>query len=412
MSASVATADGVLEIRFLDVTDDIVVTYIDHLEPEARAAGVINCVELGARALTFASDQTGAALLADSLKTSTESHQSLLNEVSRTAEQSVAKSTETIEKAVAKQLAELENELGKKLDPENAASVIGKLRAALLDDYGNVTAKLRRELDLANPQSPLSALRSELLKEEERRYEALREQLNALLQQLAAKAAANAERSKSARKGGDFETAAEEFLMAESGPRKDLARRTTNTFGLDQNQVGDFVVEINPSDSLNARIVIETKNGHRGITELERELSKAMKNRAAGFGIAVVGDSAIVSQAITAYGDDKLIVRVPALSAGEWDFTALGVALDCARWKTVMAPLTAGSLDVRRVKADVEAAFKVANRFAAAKQKITASRTQLDGISEYLDDIKRELETLLCRIRDTVSEGRARPEAA
>ena len=120
------------------------------------------------------------------------------------------------------------------------------MRGALLDDYSKVTARVREDLDLANPLSPLSALRSELDKNEERRYAALAGQLGGLLQELYAKAGAKTERSKSTRKGVDFEAATEEFLMDESRPRKDLVRRTTMEYGLDQNMVGDFVVEINP----------------------------------------------------------------------------------------------------------------------------------------------------------------------
>jgi hypothetical protein len=114
------------------------------------------------------------------------------------------------------------------------------------------------------------------------------------------------------------------------------------------------------------------------MAELVRQLEKAIKNRGAAFGIAVVSDSTIVHQAITPFGDDKLIVRVPALSADEWDFTALGVALEGARWKTMMGRATAGSLDVTRVKADVDAAFHITNRFVEVKRKITSSKNQLD----------------------------------
>lgn len=405
MTTSITLSNGQLTINSLEVADQVVVSYIDQLTRDMRKAGVLNCLELGARALTFASDKTGAVLLADNFKSESESTRKLLDQVSKTAEQSVVKSTATLEKTITQQLTLLERDLEKKLDPANTASIVGKLRSALLEDYSKVTAKVREDLDLANPHSPLSALRRELSKEEERRYEALASQFSDLLQLLAAKAAATAERSKSTRKGGDFETATEEFLAAESRPRKDLVRRTSSEFGLDQNQVGDFVVEINPGEAPGVRIVIESKNGHNGMTELVRELDKAMKNRGATFGIAVVADSAIVSQAITPFGDDKLIVRVPALSPDEWDFTALAVALEGARWKTIMGRMTAGSLDVTRVKADIEAAFAIANRFAEVKRKITAGKTHLDGISDYLDEIKRDLVAVLQRIHETVSES-------
>jgi hypothetical protein len=240
----------------------------------------------------------------------------------------------------------------------------------------------------------------------------LTKQLVELLQQSAARAAASAERAKSTRKGGDFEVATEEFLTGESRPRKDLVRRTSTEYGLDQNMIGDFVIDINPGEVQGTRIVIESKNAHKSTTELVRELDKAMKNRGAVFGISVVSDTNIGSHAIIPFGDDKLIVRVPALPDHEWDFTALSVALEGARWKAIMGRMTAGSLDATRVKADIDAAFAIANRFAEVKKKITAGKSHLDGISEYLDEIKRDFVTVLQRIQDTVSEARPMPEAA
>lgn len=77
-----------------------------------------------------------------------------------------------------------------------------------------------------------------------------------------------------------------------------------------------------------------------------------------------------------------------------------------------MGRVTAGSLDATRVKADIDAAFAIANRFVEVKKKITAGKSHLDGISEYLDEIKRDLLTVLQRIQETVSEARPMPEAA
>ncbi len=412
MTTSINISEGILTIEALDVTDDFTVTYIDHLEPDARAAGVLNCLQLGARALTFASDKTGASLLAETLKKEGEKAQSLLTHVSKAAQDAVTKSSEKIERVTADLLDDLSKDLSKTLDPANTESIIGKLRIALVADVQKVTAKVRQDLDLANPHSPLSALRAELEKSEERRHDALTKQVSELLQQSAAKAAATAERTKSTRKGDDLEIATEKYLTAESVPRKDLVSRTSWDFGLDQNRIGDFVIEVNPGDAHDTRIVVESKNAHKGKTELVRELGKAMKNRGAVFGIAVVTDANVITQAIYPFGDDKLIVRVPALSPDEWDFTALGVALEGARWKAVMGRTTAGSLDVARVESDIEAAFAIANRVAEVKKKVTASKTHLDGIWEYLDDFKRELDTVLSRIKNTVSEARHFLEAA
>jgi hypothetical protein len=347
--------------------------------------------------------------LAETLKSSTESTKTLLDHVSKTAQQSVAKSAEELPKRIHHELDQLRKELEKTLDPANTQSIIGRFRAALIDDYRKVTAKVREDLDLGNPLSPLSALRTEL----ERKNDALSKQLTQLLEQNAAKNAATAERSKSTRKGGDFETVLDEFLTAESRPRKDLVRRTGTEPGLDGNLVGDFVIEINPSEARGLRITIEAKNAQKSTAALVRELDKAMKNRGALFGISVVTDPSAITQAIVPYGDDKLLVRVPSLPDSDgWDLLPLAVALEGARWKAVMARACAAELDVNRIKADVESAFQIVNRVSEVKKRVTASKTHLDGISEYIDDFRRDLTTVLQRLRDSVSASKPKPEAA
>ena len=50
-------------------------------------------------------------------------------------------------KSVAQLLVTLGKDLEKTLDPAKAASIIGKLRNALLDDYRKVTSKVRQDLE-------------------------------------------------------------------------------------------------------------------------------------------------------------------------------------------------------------------------------------------------------------------------
>jgi hypothetical protein len=279
--------------------------------------------------------------------------------------------------------------------------MIGQLRRALLSDYANVTSKVREDLDLANPLSPLSALRIEF----DKKHDANSKLLHELLQQNAAKAATQAERSKSTRKGNGFEQALEAFLSSESRPRKDLLRKTGLEQGLDGNMVGDFVIELNPSEAAGARIVVEAKNAVKSTTALVRELGKAMKNRGAAFGITVITDPSAITQTIMPYGDDKLLVRVSALQEGDgWDMLALSVALEGARWKVMMGRSSAGTIDVKRIKSDVEAAFQIVNRVTEIKKRITAGKTHLDGIHEYVDELRRDLTVVLQRLQETVAE--------
>ena len=104
MTPSINIADGALEINSLEVRDEATVSYVGRIAPDMRVSAVLNCLQIGARALTFTGDKTGASLLADALKSESEKAQSLLAQVSNTAEQSVAKSAETVEKVVSELL--------------------------------------------------------------------------------------------------------------------------------------------------------------------------------------------------------------------------------------------------------------------------------------------------------------------
>ena len=189
---------------------------------------------------------------------------------------------------------------------------------------------------------------------------------------------------------------------------------TGKEYGLDQNFVGDFVVEINPAEAHKLRVVLETKNAQKnGTAERLRELDKAMSNRGAVFGISVLTSDGEISRAIQPVGDDKIIVYVQALPDGDgWDFTALSVALECARFKALMTRRTVGAFDVAKMNAEIDRAFAITNAFADVKRKVSASKSQLDGIGDYLDEIKSQLAVVLHAIRALVIDAQPNDQAA
>ena len=403
MTESVFFENDHLIIDHLSVKDKISVAYIAGLESDCRVDGVLNCLQLGARALTFAGDQSGASLMAETLRNSTESAKSFLEHLSKAAQESVEKNALELPKQIHRELEILRKDLEKNLDPGNAKSIISRLRSAMIEEYSKVTAKSREDLDLGNPLSPLSRLRGELDKKLEKQHEKISSQLADLVQQNAVRAATHSERSKSTRKGVDFESALETFLTSECRPRKDLLRRTGTETGSDGNMVGDFVIELNPSEAMTAKIVVEAKNASKSTSALIRELDKAMKNRSAAFGICVITDPSTITEAIVPFGDNKLLVRVSKASEDDtWDMLALSVALEGARWKTVMARTAAETLDVAKLRGDIESAFLIVNRVTEVKKRIAAGKTHLDGIGEFVDDLRRELLVVLERLQGAV----------
>jgi hypothetical protein len=70
-----------------------------------------------------------------------------------------------------------------------------------------------------------------------------------------------------------------------------------------------------------------------------------------------------------------------------------------------------GQIDINRLKADVEAAIQIVNRVSEIKKRITSGKTHLDGIAEYVDDLRRDLVTVLNRLREAIAKP-AKSEAA
>ena len=117
---TVTITDGILRIDGLNTQDEVTVRYIDALPAEERSEAVVNCLQVGARTLTFANDKTATTLLADTFKKELKSEgdkaQQLLTHVAKTAQAAVAKSSETIEAAIA-ELEDLAEDLHRTLDP-------------------------------------------------------------------------------------------------------------------------------------------------------------------------------------------------------------------------------------------------------------------------------------------------------
>lgn len=412
---TVTVRNDALYIRDLLVSDNCVVGYIAALEPAERIGALQNCLGVGARAISFANDQAGVNVLTNTMNMVADKTSVILENIAKTTKESVGASSEAVPKHVHAELEKLRAELEKTFDPQNAQSIIGRFRQALVSDYRQLTQKAKEDLDLANPASPLSVLRREIEAQLQQKHEAADKKLTELLAQGAAKAATAAERAKGTRKGRDLESVLEEFISSECRPRKDLCRRTATENGFDGNQVGDFVIEVDPAAAKGAglRIVLESKNANRSTAALVRELDKAMKNRGAAFGISVVNDPSTITAAIVPYGDDKLLVRVSQTADDEYEMLPLCVALEMARWKAILGRANGDrKMDLDRITAHVTSAINVLNRFVDLKKKLTATKTHIDTIVECSDDIRRDLARELQALRNAVIDEASGPATA
>jgi len=67
-----------------------------------------------------------------------------------------------------------------------------------------------------------------------------------------------------------------------------------------------------------------------------------------------------------------------------------------------MARTAAETLDVAKLRGDIESAFLIVNRVTEVKKRLAAGKTHLDGIGEFVDDLRRELLVVLERLQGAV----------
>ena len=396
---------GRLEVNDLAVEDQCVVDYVGGFDEEQQADAVLNCLQLGARALSYAAGHSGTTTLADVMKTSAEHTKTLLETVSKQTRDAVAHSAEELPKKLADVLKIHEKDLAKTLDPESASSLVGKLRETLVSGVVKETSKLADQLDLSNPKSQLSQLRYCFEQHEVK----IEEQLTKLAKDMEVRAAASAVRRKTTGKGIVFEDVLEAYVANESRPRRDVVSRTSRVSGLDGNDAGDILIEIEKSQARGPglNVAIEARDAQTSCPALIRDVDKAMSNRGAAFGIGVTTNPEISkgSSLILPVGDNKLIVCAPQIGDDEFELLGVAVALEMARWKSIMSRVEpTEQMDLNRINAHVEVAFSVLSRFTAAKRKMASVKTSVDDASTYLDEIRTDLEKELRNLRSAIAE--------
>lgn len=168
-------------------------------------------------------------------------------------------------------------------DPRRRDSAIGRMSAMLESYFDGDASRLATLLDPTRLGSPLHQFRSEVAAG----FKALEEKLVALE---AAATARAGERSKSAAKGGDFETLLETLLGEIARGANDLLERTgTDAGDAGRSKKGDFVLTLDPGVTRGAdlRVVVEAKDRRVSGREMRDELREARRNRDAAVGLVV-----------------------------------------------------------------------------------------------------------------------------
>jgi hypothetical protein len=285
-------------------------------------------------------------------------------------------------------------------DEAKRDSAIGRMKVLLGSYFDGDASRLAQLLDPTRLGSPLHQFRVEITAG----FDKLNERLSALE---AAGAARASERSRSAAKGGDFETLIEALLGELARGSGDLIERIgTETGALIGSKKGDFVLTLNAEATAGAelRIVVECKDRYVSGRAMRDELREAKTNRDAAVALVVFTPAhapAGIAPFDVRAGDVYCVVD-PAAP----DPATLEAAVRLTR---LLALQTLRSHDVEVDAAAVTEALKGIREqletLRALKVTLTAIGTSAKDVYAGLDRLR---DGILARLTEAETELRAR----
>jgi hypothetical protein len=279
-------------------------------------------------------------------------------------------------------------------------SAIGRMKILLGSYFDGDASRLAQLLDPTRLGSPLHQFRVEMAAG----FDKLNERLSAIE---AAGAARASERSKSAAKGGDFESVIEGLLGELARGSGDLLERIgTETGSLIGSKKGDFVLTLNAEATTGAdvKIVIECKDRYVSGRAMRDELREAKTNRDAAVALVVFTPAhapAGIAPFDVRAGDVYCVVDPAAPDAA-----TLEAAVRLTR---LLALQTLRSHDVEVDAAAIGEALKGVREqletLRALKVTLTAIGTSAKDVYSGLDRLR---DGILARLTEAEAELRAR----
>jgi hypothetical protein len=271
-------------------------------------------------------------------------------------------------------------------DPTKRDSAIGRIGSMLERYFDGDASKLASLLDPTRLGSPLYQFRDEVAKG----FEALHAKLAAIE---AAQAARADERSRSAAKGGDFETLLEGMLGEIARGADDILERTGTEAGdAGRSKKGDFVITIDPelARGTELRIVVEAKDRAISGRAMREEIREAKTNRDAAIGL-VVFSTEHAPTGIAPFdvrAGDVYAVIDPA----DPDRSTLEAAVKLAR---LLALATSreieAEVDLAEIQRSLTAIRESLETVRGLKTQLTSIVTTSNGVSTALDKLREAI---------------------
>ncbi|MFW5921119.1 MAG: hypothetical protein ACOCUS_04710, partial [Polyangiales bacterium] len=242
----------------------------------------------------------------------------------------------------------------------------------------------------------------------------VRTQFREMREGLGLREAVDAERERGTGKGTELEQRVVELVQAAAAPYGDRIEHVGREEG-PSGDIGDVLCHPDPEQlgGVERRIVLEVKNrGVRlsGKDSIYRELDRAMDNRDAHFGIAVVREDHAQSFAPFRYAAPRHLLV--AVSEDDEDPLALRVAYTLARTLVaVRSGRREPALDLERVEGHLRDIGQQLERVRAIKVGLITAKQKIDdareGVEEMRDGIQQAVHQLQEDIRTAAAEAKA-----
>lgn len=245
-----------------------------------------------------------------------------------------------------------------------------------------------------NPSSPLSGLRTELLRSQSEYAESVQRQLADIETMLEVSTAVQKVIASTALKGGSYEEHVMARLDAMCKGAGDVLERTGALAGLNgRAKKGDGVVSVDHpiATGLQARLVVEAKNQSLSLAAWRRELDEAKKNRGATAALGLVRSCELMP------GGDRLrvidsLTYILAFDPASDDDELLLAAYQLLRIQALSQLSDAGDeVDVLAVQKCVAKALEALADFDKITRAARLAINQVGGIATTADGLREEL---------------------
>jgi hypothetical protein len=398
--------DDCLLLREFRESDPEVIAFVT--EQDDLVASTHRCLQIGARALAGTQARVDTSEVQRAFE---QLHHAFASQVSEGHDQlrqtllaAIGGDDAYLQRCMAAFEARLGEHLHDTFDPASRDSVLGLVQTLLDQSLREQGQALGRLLNPSDPESPIRAIRTDLLDAVRHESEHLRDALNQISERVAVRDAQAQLQERCASKGVSYEALVHEALLEITADQGDLALATGTEAGAAGRKTGDEVIQLDPSISngRDLRYVLEIKDRAMTTQAIHAELDLAISNRQAGVGIGVFSsmEGCPSRKPFQAFGNKALVV----FDKDHLDESALRLATHWARWMLCRDQIAdKDAIDLAAGKAALEDATRALTRIDTIRRFHGGVAKQLTHAGDAVNDLQRDMQAALDRLTEVLS---------